>query len=131
MSNTAPSVIAVLVAELVPAVAFGFAGDSFARAIARWPAVLRIVAPAVLVVPYIILSSAQHIFRWQWFAVYTLLPVVMAWLLARAAEADPEQRGNWRDLLILLTLGLAVDCAGSILPGPMASAGSATCCCST
>jgi membrane protease YdiL (CAAX protease family) len=40
---------------------------------------------------------------------YAALPVVMAWLLARAAQADPEQRGNWRDAVILLTLGLAVD----------------------
>ena len=41
--------------------------------------------------------------------VYAPLPVVIAWLLGRAAAADPEQRGNWRDALILLTLGLAVD----------------------
>ena len=40
---------------------------------------------------------------------YAALPVVMAWLLTQAAAADPEQRGNWRDALILLTLGLAVD----------------------
>jgi membrane protease YdiL (CAAX protease family) len=48
-------------------------------------------------------------FHWQWFALYAGLPVVMAWLSARAAAADAEQRGNWRDALILLTLGLAVD----------------------
>jgi len=30
-------------------------------------------------------------------------------LLMQASVADPEQRGNWRDALILLTLGLAVD----------------------
>jgi uncharacterized protein len=109
MSNATPSVIAVLIAELIPAVAFGFAGDRVARAIANWPAALRILAPAVLVVPYAILSATHRMFRWEWFAVYTLLPVVMAWLLTRAADADPEQRGNWRDALILLTLGLTVD----------------------
>ena len=48
-------------------------------------------------------------FRWQWFFLFAALPVLMAWLLARAAAADPEQRGNWRDAFILLTLGLAVD----------------------
>ena len=48
-------------------------------------------------------------FRWEWCALYAVLPVAMAWLLARAAQADPEQRGNWRDAIILLTLGLAVD----------------------
>jgi membrane protease YdiL (CAAX protease family) len=48
-------------------------------------------------------------FLWRWFALYAALPVVLAWLLRQAAEADPKQRGNWRDALILLTLGLAVD----------------------
>ncbi len=47
--------------------------------------------------------------RWDWLVVYTVLPVVMAWLLQRAALADPEQRGNWRDAVILLLLGLTVD----------------------
>ncbi len=101
--------MAVLIGELLPAAVFGFAGERFARAVARWPRVLRIVVPAVLGIPYIILSATHHIFRWEWFAVYTFLPVVMAGLLAQAADADPEQRGNWRDALILLTLGLTVD----------------------
>jgi membrane protease YdiL (CAAX protease family) len=34
---------------------------------------------------------------------------VVAWLLGQAAAADAEQRGNWRDAIILLLLGLAVD----------------------
>ncbi len=76
---------------------------------ARWPVGLRLIAPAVLVAPYAVLASWQHMFRWHWFGLYAALPVVMAWLLERAAAADPEQRGNWRDALILLTLGLAVD----------------------
>jgi hypothetical protein len=63
----------------------------------------------VLVVPYAVLAAWQHMFRWEWAAVYATLPVMMAWLLSQAAVADPEQRGNWRDALILLSLGLAVD----------------------
>ena len=48
-------------------------------------------------------------FSWKWCALYAALPVAIAWVLGRAAIADPEQRGNWRDAIVLLTLGLAVD----------------------
>lgn len=109
MTNATPSAIAVLIVELIPAAAFGLAGDAVVRMIAKWPAVLRLLAPALLVIPYLILSIAHNVFRFEWFAIYALLPVVMAWLLTQAAEADPEQRGNWRDALILITLGLTVD----------------------
>jgi uncharacterized protein len=107
MSNLTPEVVAVLVVELVPAAAFGFASEQAARAIAAWPRVIRIVAPGALVVPYLILSAYQ--FHWKWFALYALLPVLMAWLMEQARLSDPEQRGNWRDALILLALGLVVD----------------------
>jgi hypothetical protein len=109
MSNVTPVVLAVLMVELAPAVAFGCAAERMARIVGQWPVAARLLAPAVLVVPYVVLSTSQHMFRWQWFALYAALPVVMAWLLARASVADPEQCGNWRDALILVTLGLAVD----------------------
>ncbi len=109
MANVTPVVMAVLAAELVPAAAFGFASERAAATIGRWPMALRVGLPVVMVLPYAVIAAAGHIFRWPWFALYAGLPVVMAWLLARAAAADPEQRGNWRDAVILLTLGLAVD----------------------
>lgn len=109
MSNAPPVAIAVLALELAPAVAFGFAGERLARVVANWPACLRFSIPALCVVPYVILSASAHMLRWQWIVLYAGLPVVMTWLLARAAVNDPEQRGNWRDALILLTLGLSVD----------------------
>ena len=109
MSNATPIVIAVLVAELVPAAAFGFAHERIAKAAARWPVVLRVGLPALLVLPYIVIATANHMVRWPWLVLYAALPVVIAWLLARASVADPEQRGNWRDAVILLALGLAVD----------------------
>lgn len=109
MSNATPVVLAVLVAELVPAAAFGFEAERVAQAIGRLAPALRVALPAVLVVPYVVIATTQHLFRWQWFALYAALPVMMAWLLARAAVADPEQRGNWRDAVILLVLGLTVD----------------------
>ncbi len=109
MSNATPVVMAVLVAEMVPAAAFGFASERVAQALACLPLAVRVALPALLAVPYVVIADSEHMFRWGWFALYAMLPVAMAWLLARAAVADPEQRGNWRDAVILLTLGLAVD----------------------
>ncbi|MGC2171242.1 MAG: CPBP family intramembrane glutamic endopeptidase [Candidatus Sulfotelmatobacter sp.] len=109
MQNVTPVAMAALGLELAPAVGFGFATNRVARAVAGWPAAARLSLPALLAAPYLMVSLSAHIFRWQWFALYALLPVVMAWLLLRAAAADPEQRGNWRDAFILLVVGLAVD----------------------
>jgi membrane protease YdiL (CAAX protease family) len=109
MQNATTTAIAVLVLELAPAAAFGFAADRMARAIGRCSSAVRVLLPAVLVVPYVVIAVSQHTFRWDWFALYLVLPVAMATLMTQAAMVDPYQRGNWRDALILLTLGLAVD----------------------
>jgi membrane protease YdiL (CAAX protease family) len=109
MQNVTPAAIAAFGLELAPAVLFGVATERVARAVWRWPAVVRVTLPALFVVPYLLVSISQHLFRWTWFAVYAALPVAMAWLLLGATAADAEQRGNWRDWLILLVLGLAVD----------------------
>jgi len=109
MSNVTPVVIAVLAAELAPAAAFGLAGERTTRTIGRLPATVRVLLPLLLVLPYVLLAVLEHSFRWEWFALYSALPVMIAWLLGQAAQSDPQQRGNWRDALILLTLGLAVD----------------------
>ena len=109
MHNVSPAAVIAFVMELAPAVAFGFAGERIARSIQRQPVALRLWSPSVCVVPYVLISVSAHIFRWQWFALYLALPVVIAWLLEQAAAADPEQRGDWRDAIILLILGLSVD----------------------
>ncbi|HUA16365.1 MAG TPA: CPBP family intramembrane glutamic endopeptidase [Verrucomicrobiae bacterium] len=109
MQNVTPVAVAVLVAELVPAALFGFAPQWPPRLVQRWPARARTLLPALFGLPYAFLAGWLHIFQWNWFALYALLPVGMAWLLGQAARVDPEQKGNWRDGLILLTLGLAVD----------------------
>ena len=109
MQNAAPLDFAVLALELAPAALFGFAGDRVAQVCERWPATLRTLLPLLCALPYALISSAHHMFSWKWCALYAVLPVAIAWLLAQAATADPEQRGNWRDALILLPLGLAVD----------------------
>ncbi|MGB8582192.1 MAG: CPBP family intramembrane glutamic endopeptidase [Candidatus Sulfotelmatobacter sp.] len=109
MQNVTPVAIAALGLELVPAILFGFAGERVASAVQRWPVALRLSLPALLVTPYAIFATSAHIFQWTWFSLYMFLPVAIAGLLMRAAAADPEQRGDWRDAFILLLLGLAVD----------------------
>ena len=109
MQNATPAAIVVLVLELTPAAVFGLAGERVGEACARWPSTLRTALPAFCALPYVLLSCAQQMFSWKWCALYAALPVAIAWLLGQAAIADPEQRGNWRDAIILLTLGLAVD----------------------
>ena len=109
MQNVTPVAVAALVLELAPAVAFGCATERVGRAVERWPVPVRTGIPVLLAVPYLMVSISQHMFRWGWFALCALMPVAIALLLTRAARADPEQRGDWRDALILLVLGLAVD----------------------
>jgi uncharacterized protein len=109
MQNATPTAIAVLLLELAPAGAFGLAGERIGQACARWPAMLRASLPVLCTLPYILISVSYLVFSWKWCALYAVLPVVIAWLLGQAVIADPEQRGNWRDAIVLLTMGLAVD----------------------
>jgi uncharacterized protein len=109
MQNLTPLAVAALVAELSVAAGFAFAAGRIARFVQRCPPAVRTLVPASFVLPYVLVCASQHSFRWPWFALYAALPAAMAWLLAQAATVDPEHRGNWRDALILLTLGLTVD----------------------
>src|ERR1700687_1581283 len=109
MQNVTPAAIAVLVLELAPATVFALAGERIGQACARWPSTVRTALPLLCAIPYVLLSTSQQMFSWKWCVLYAALPVAIAWVLGRAAIADPEQRGNWRDAMVLLTLGLAVD----------------------
>jgi hypothetical protein len=95
-----PPVILAALLTLVPFLWAGFCPNSlhFAGRMSVW---LRLLAPAVLGVPYALVAGSNGLFRWTWLAFYTLLPVLISVLLYRASLADPEQRGDWRDLLIL------------------------------
>src|ERR1700747_1809851 len=109
MQNASPAALAVLVLELAPAVAFGLAGERVEQAFSRGPSSIRTALPVLCALPYVLISCSYQMFSWKWCALYAALPMAIAWLLGRAASADPEQRGNWRDAIILLTVGLAVD----------------------
>ena len=109
MQNVTGAAAAAFGMELAIAVGFGFAAERIGREVRRWPVAVRVAVPGLLVVPYLLVAISGHVFRWQWCVLYAGLPAATAWLLERAGMVDPEQRGNWRDALILLVLGLAVD----------------------
>jgi membrane protease YdiL (CAAX protease family) len=69
----------------------------------------QLTSPVLLCIPYVLVACGAGIFRAQWFAMYALLPAAIATLLWQASRVDPEQRGNWRDFLVLAALGLSVD----------------------
>jgi uncharacterized protein len=103
-----PSVVVAALLTLVPLFSAAFCPRTL-QLTRQLPIVLRLLAPALLGVPYALVSLSNGLFRWSWLALYTLLPVVISLLLYAASLADPEQQGEWRDFLILLLLGLAVD----------------------
>src|SRR5580704_116858 len=103
--------VPVVFAALLTLLPFFFAAfwQRSVQAAQGLPFTFRMLAPALLCIPYAIVASSYGQFRWSWLALYLLLPVVISLLLYRANLADPEQRGEWRDFLILAVLGLAVD----------------------
>jgi uncharacterized protein len=103
-----PLVILAALLTLVPYFSAAFWPGSLDLA-RRLPIRLRILAPALLGLPYALVSLSTGLFRWPWLALYTLLPVGISLLLYEASLADPAQRGGWRDFLVLISLGLAVD----------------------
>jgi membrane protease YdiL (CAAX protease family) len=94
---------------LLPLLAMAFFGEWIVRQAKRLPVWARVLRPAVLCVPYVLVSCAGGVFRWSWLMVYALLPVVVAALMLDATRVDPEQRGTWREFVVLAVLGLAVD----------------------
>ena len=103
-----PSVVLAALLTLVPFFSAAFWPRSLLLA-RQLPLGFRLLAPVLLGLPYAVVAGANGRFRWTWFALYTLLPVLITLLLYSASLADPEQHGDWRDFLILVFLGLAVD----------------------
>lgn len=94
---------------LLPALAMAFAGEHFLHAVELLPGASRIAVVALAAVPYYLAAQGTPYFRWWFVALYAALPLTLVILLQHAAQADPEQRGNWRDLAVLAVLGLTVE----------------------
>jgi uncharacterized protein len=103
-----PAAIAFTLA-LFPVFAFGLAGETCAPTVSRLHPALRLILPALLATPYLIVSLASHTFQTRWLIAYLLIPVAVAALLALAAHFDPDQHAHGLDFLVLIPLGLAVD----------------------
>lgn len=104
-----PAVVFAASLALLPMLAAGIVPERFCAAVKGLPSTARIIVPGMLFVPYALTALAVGRFSAYWLAVYALLPVFIAWMTQQAAKSDPEQRGNWRDYLLLAGLGLAVD----------------------
>jgi hypothetical protein len=124
MSLVTPANLTAALLTLIPYLAFAFYPQPIAARVRALPLWIQLAAPALLSIPYVLVAFSAGLFRWQWFALYTALPVAIAALLWQAACCDPAQspqqpepvagapdlqRGTWQDFLILIVLGLAVD----------------------
>jgi membrane protease YdiL (CAAX protease family) len=104
-----PGGLVAAVLLVAPMLAAGFCPASAEKLGRMLPRMVRVAGPALLSLPYALTAMSFGIFKWGWFAVYALLPVAIAFLLEEARREDSALRGNWRDFLVLLALGLAVD----------------------
>jgi membrane protease YdiL (CAAX protease family) len=104
-----PEVIVAALLILIPFFYSAFAPDRLATGVRALPRFRRIALPALLCLPYALVAHAFHNFRWEWLALYALLPVCITFVLEQARAADPSRRGNWRDFSVLAVLGIVVD----------------------
>ena len=109
MALVTPLNLIAAVLTLAPYLAVAFFSSASAARVRSWPVWRQNAAPAALAIPYVLVACGAGVFRWGWFVLYALLPVAIVWLLGDAARVDAAQQGNWRDFLVLITLGLAVD----------------------
>jgi membrane protease YdiL (CAAX protease family) len=104
-----PANLAAALLTLLPFLYAAFFPRQLAGIAGRLPTHLQPLPPALLAIPYALVTLASHTFHGQWFLLYALLPVAIALLLQRAAVEDPTQHGTWRDFFVLASIGLAVD----------------------
>jgi hypothetical protein len=106
-----PANIFAAIVALAPYLAAAFFSEQLTRRVQSLRAWLRFCLPALLCLPYLLVSSAAGEFRWQWLVLYAALPPAIAILLWQAGQARKREgrRSNWREFVVLAALGLAVD----------------------
>jgi uncharacterized protein len=104
-----PLLLTAALLTLLPLLAYAFARKETVLRTRRLPTSAQLLAPALLCVPYVLVTVDSGTFHLAWALVYLVLPIAVAALLHRAARIDPNQNGVWPDYLVLLAIGLAVD----------------------
>ena len=104
-----PVLIVAALLTLVPYLAAAFFREATLAWTQKRPLPIRLLAPSLLCAPYSLVAGSAGMLDWRGFVLYSCLPVAVGILLWQAGQIDPEQRGNWRDFLVLAALGLAVD----------------------
>lgn len=118
-------IVAALLA-LAPYLTAAFLPGRVAGWVSAMPGWAQIGAPCLLCVPYALVTVAAGDFAWGWLALYALLPVAMAAVVAAVSEQASEGSGThgigwgaqvggdaktrwWVLLAVLVVLGLSVD----------------------
>ncbi|HUN83275.1 MAG TPA: CPBP family intramembrane glutamic endopeptidase [Terracidiphilus sp.] len=104
-----PQVVTAAALTLLPMLCAAFLPAWPAALEKKLPRALFFLCPVLLCLPYVIVASTFGTLRWNWVALYALLPVAIALVESHARMADPQGKGNWRDFLVLAVLGLGVD----------------------
>jgi membrane protease YdiL (CAAX protease family) len=104
-----PAITIAALLALAPYLAAAFFSAKLPRIAEAFSPITLLLSPAVLCVPYMLVSFSAGTFHWGWLLLYALLPVAISALMWQARRVDPEQHGNCRDFLVLGVMGLAVD----------------------
>jgi membrane protease YdiL (CAAX protease family) len=104
-----PAQIAAEAFLLLPMLALAFAGERFCEAMGRLSLLVRLGLPVLAAIQYYLVAHSSENFRRSFVGIYAVLPVMLVALLWDASKRDPEQRGDWRDFLVLATLGVVVE----------------------
>ena len=102
-----PLIVIAAVLALTPYFWAGFCPSRFAAWVRNLPVVARMLLPALLCVPYILVTVDRGVFSLRWLALYAILPVAMA--VCMAVSGLLRSKGYWLEFLVLVVLGLAVD----------------------
>lgn len=100
------AVVAAALLALAPYLTAAFFPARLAGCARHLPAWAQIATPALLAVPYAIVTVDAGSFGWPWLAVYAAVPSSLA-LASRVFSRDDDR--IWPLLGVLVTLGLSVD----------------------